>query len=117
EITGGCGCRQTRGEVVAAADAQAFLVQRSCVVVAPREDGRLRDRGQMRCEQAADRARADDADFHANFALRYHRYGPGSRSEPVTRRSKSHGGYLLPWRYTCSRNHSRSDENSPREKA
>ena len=84
--------RHPRGEVVTAAHLEPLLVERAGVLLAPREHKNVRDRGEMCCEEAADRAGADDADSHANLALRYFRYGSGSSSEPVTRSRSSRGG-------------------------
>ena len=90
--------RDARCEVVAAADTQALRVERTRMVGAASEDEHLRDGGEMRCEQAADRAGADDARPHANLVRRYCRYGSGSSSDPVTRMSTSLSVYLLPCR-------------------
>ena len=87
-----------RREVVAAADAQALRVERMRMVGPASEDEHIRDGGEMSCEQAADRAGADDAGPHANFVRRYCRYGSGSSSDPVTRMSTSLSVYLLPCR-------------------
>ena len=71
---------------------------RTRMVGAASEDEHVRDGGEMGCEQAADRAGADDAGPHANLVRRYCRYGSGSSSDPVTRMSTSLSVYLLPCR-------------------
>ena len=81
-----------------AGDLETVLVERASVLCPAREDRHLRDLGEMRGEEAADRAGADHADVHANLICRYSRYGSGSISDPVTRRRSSGAGYRLPWR-------------------
>ena len=90
--------RHARREVVLSADPKPLVVQFLRMLLAAREHEHVGDLREMGGEEAADRAGTDDADSHANFAWRYFRYGSGSMSDPVTRRSSSGGRYLLPWR-------------------
>src|SRR3989440_10322243 len=87
-----------RGEVVPAADLEPSIVQRLRMLSPAREHGHVCNLREMRGEEAADRARTDDACLHANFVCRYFRYGSGSMPDPVTRRSRSDGAYRPPWR-------------------
>src|SRR5439155_25161860 len=100
--------RHTRREVMPSADPEPLVVQLPRMLLAAREHEHVGDGREMCGKQAADGACTDDAGSHANLARRYFRYGSGSISDPVTRRSSSGGGYLLPWRYICSLNHSRN---------